>query len=153
MFAVRRSNRRSFLFAAIGAAAASLLPRRGQAAGLESADRASREQRPRPIVGASNSGYQPPVAADLKAAAPDQQIASIHFAGDKYHVTTNSGATISFPEFNLRFKTDSGVRGPIRGRPVLISASMRTDRAFVVFADPGEISTFINKDTQHQTQS
>ena len=48
-------------------------------------------------------------------------------------------------EFNLRFKTDSSDVGPEPGNPVIIGAGMQGDRASVVFASPGEISSFIKQ--------
>jgi len=51
-----------------------------------------------------------------------------------------------FWEFNLRFKTDGSENGPVAGHPVIIPASMRGDRAFVIFAAPTEISPFIKSE-------
>ncbi len=48
-----------------------------------------------------------------------------------------------FWEFNFRFKTDTSENGPPEGHPALLRASMRGDRAFVIFASPSEISAFI----------
>lgn len=56
-----------------------------------------------------------------------------------------TGEVYEFWEFNLRFKTDGSVNGPAPRDPVIISASMRGDRAFVIFASPVEISPFIQK--------
>jgi len=50
-----------------------------------------------------------------------------------------------FWEFNLRFKTDGSERGPLRGKPVLVSAGMVGDRAQAVFSAPDEISAFIER--------
>jgi cytochrome c len=83
--------------------------------------------------------------ADLRRdMGPGNRIASIRHCGDTYTVGVASGETHQFWEFNLRFKTDSSDRGPEPGRPVLIAASMMGDRAFVIFAAPGEISGFID---------
>jgi cytochrome c len=46
-------------------------------------------------------------------------------------------------EFNLRLKTDSSEQGPPEGKPAIIGAGMRGDRASVVFSKPSEISSFI----------
>jgi cytochrome c len=81
--------------------------------------------------------------ADLKAIGPEGQVAAIRYCGDTYEVTTVAGRTIPFWEFNLRFKTDSSTKGPPKGRPALLPASMSGDRAFVIFAAPQEISSFI----------
>jgi hypothetical protein len=81
--------------------------------------------------------------ADLKSIGPEGQVAAIRYCGDTYEVTTVAGKTIPFWEFNLRFKTDSSTKGPPKGRPALLPASMMGDRAFVIFAAPQEISAFI----------
>jgi cytochrome c len=82
---------------------------------------------------------------DLEAVGPDQKVTAIRYCGDSYYVATAAGETHPFWEFNLRFKTDSSDKGPGNGQPALVPASMMGDRAFVVFADPAEISTFIQK--------
>jgi hypothetical protein len=46
-------------------------------------------------------------------------------------------------EFNLRFKTDGGPLGPHPQSPVIVPLGMSGGRAFLVFASPAEISTFI----------
>jgi cytochrome c len=84
-----------------------------------------------------------PELADLKSIGPEGQVAAIRYCGDTYEVTTVAGQTIPFWEFNLRFKTDSSAKGPPKGQPALLPASMSGDRAFVVFAAPQEISAFI----------
>lgn len=89
-----------------------------------------------------------PELADLKALGPDQRVAAIRYCGDTYRVTTETGRTFPFWEFNLRFKTDSSDKGPHPGEPVIIGAGMRGDRAFVVFADPAEISASIEQECE-----
>jgi cytochrome c len=84
-----------------------------------------------------------PALEDLKKLAPQNQVEAIAYCGDTYRVSTATGQTFPFWEFNLRFKTDSSDKGPAKGRPALLPASMMGDRAFVVFADPAEISAFI----------
>jgi cytochrome c len=83
--------------------------------------------------------------ADLKSLGPGQQVTAIRYCGDTYHVTTAAGEALPYWEFNLRFKTDSSDKGPHPGQPVLLPASMMGDRAFVIFAAPAEISSFIEK--------
>jgi cytochrome c len=56
---------------------------------------------------------------------------------------TKEGAPVEYPEFDLRFKTDSTPDGPPPGTPVVINAGMKGDRGFVIFSIPGEISAFI----------
>ena len=85
---------------------------------------------------------QPPATIDLKTLGPEHQVASINSLGNVYRVRTVSGRTASFPEFDLRFKTDASSHGPAEGVPVLMPASV--DRAFIVFASPREISSFID---------
>ena len=83
-------------------------------------------------------------AMDLKAAPPANRVASVGYCGDTYKVKTESGEELEFWEFNLRIKTDSSDKGPAPERPVLISGGMMGDRAFLVFAAPAEISSFIS---------
>ncbi len=82
---------------------------------------------------------------DLKKAPSQAQVASISYCRDTYTVQTMAGATYKFWEFNLRLKTDSGNYGPHAGKPVIVGAGMQGDRASVVFATPGEISSFIKQ--------
>lgn len=96
-----------------------------------------------PAPRASGGMMQAPRLPDLEAADPRSVVTAIRYCGDTYHVTTGSGETIPFWEFNLRFKTDSSEKGPPKGRPVLVGAGMMGDRAQVVFSHPVEISTFI----------
>jgi cytochrome c len=81
----------------------------------------------------------------LGDAQPDELVTKITYCGDAYRVTTASGKTRTLWEFNLRFKTDSSSDGPREGHPVLLAASMRGDRAFVIFARPEEISTTVRR--------
>ena len=82
---------------------------------------------------------------DLKKAPAEATVTAMRHCGDSYFVTTGSGATLPFWEFNLRFKTDSGPSGPAPGKPVLVGQGMQGDRAQVVFSAPEEISSFIRK--------
>ncbi|MGI8658255.1 MAG: c-type cytochrome [Candidatus Limnocylindria bacterium] len=93
----------------------------------------------------ADDGNASPDLPDLGTLGPDRQVAAIRYCGDTYEVTTAAGETIPFWEFNLRFKTDSSDKGPRPGQPALLPASMMGDRAFVIFADPAEISTAIEK--------
>lgn len=86
---------------------------------------------------------QQPALMNLKAVEPERQVTAIRYCGDTYRVTTNAGESVPFWEFNLRFKTDSSENGPPKGHPVLLRAGMMGDRAFVIFASPREITTFI----------
>jgi cytochrome c len=91
------------------------------------------------MMGGMMSGDVP----SLKQMTADQQVTAIRYCGDTYSVTTGSGETEQFWERNLRFKTDSSADGPPRGKPALLGAGMMGDRASVIFADPAEISAFI----------
>jgi cytochrome c len=82
---------------------------------------------------------------DLKNTTPKQQVTAIRYCGDAYFVTLGTGGTFTFWEFNLRFKTDSSKDGPPKGKPAIIRAGMMGDRAFVVFAGPEEISSFVQR--------
>ena len=85
-----------------------------------------------------------PQLIDLRReVGPNNRITSIRYCGDTYTVAVETGEAHQFWEFNLRFKTDSSDQGPPPGRPVLLPASMMGDRAFVIFAAPGEISASI----------
>jgi cytochrome c len=89
--------------------------------------------------GGMMSGEVPP----LKQMTSDQQVTAIRYCGDTYSVTTANGETQQFWERNLRFKTDSSADGPPKGMPAFLGAGMMGDRASVIFADPAEISAFI----------
>jgi cytochrome c len=82
-------------------------------------------------------------APNLKQITPRVQVSAITLCQDTYRVTTADGNTRDFWERNLRFKTDSSDDGPEPGRPAILRAGMMGDRAAVIFALPGEISTFI----------
>lgn len=84
--------------------------------------------------------------ADLTQPAPNQQVTAIRYCKDAYYVTLGTGKTYTFWEFNLRFKSDSSENGPPKGQPAILASGMQGDRAFVIFADPGEISDFIRKE-------
>jgi cytochrome c len=91
------------------------------------------------MMGGMMSGEAP----SLRQMTPDQEVTSIGYCGDTYSVTTGTGETQQFWERNLRFKTDSSADGPPKGKPALLPAGMMGDRASVIFADPAEISAFI----------
>ena len=137
-------RRRSFLATIASITAALTVTRRSYGAGILDADDLARssavQSRDNALRSSSN---QASTIIDLKTLGPEHQVVSISSSGDTYRVTTVSGRTASFSEFDLRFKTDASARGPAEGIPVLMPASI--DRAFVVFAGPREISSFIDK--------
>jgi cytochrome c len=81
--------------------------------------------------------------ADLRNAPTEGRVTSLTHCKDTYTVTTADGRVEKVWEFNLRLKTDSSEAGPPEGKPVIVGAGMRGDRASVVFAKPSEISGFI----------
>jgi len=81
--------------------------------------------------------------ANLKQATPEKRVTAVQYCPDAYQVTVATGATYTFWEFNLRFKTDSGSNGPLKGQPVLVGQGMQGDRAQIVFSTPAEIGTYI----------
>lgn len=97
------------------------------------------------IAGEMQGGMMGFRALDLKTVGPDNQVTAISFCADTYDVTTATGDTHQFWEFNLRLKTDSSENGPPKGAPVIIPGGMRGDRVFVVFSSPEEISPFIKQ--------
>jgi len=142
-------RRRSFL-ANIGSMAAALsVTRRSYGAEAATGEAGRGNARPSGETATRPSRNQALATIDLKTLGPEHQVASISSSGDIYRVTTVSGRAVSFSEFDLRFKTDSSAHGPAEGIPVLMPASMRTDRAFVVFASPREISAFIERAASH----
>jgi cytochrome c len=82
---------------------------------------------------------------DLKRAPQSALVKAIRHCRDTYYVTNGEDRMRPYWEFNLRFKTDASASGPAPGAPVLVSQGMQGDRAQVVFARPGEISSFIRE--------
>lgn len=91
--------------------------------------------------GMMDAGRKP----DLRKAPPAGQVRSIKYCGDAYTIETADGKREKIWEFNLRLKTDSSDLGPSPGKPVVLGAGMRGDRASVIFASPSEISSFIKQ--------
>ena len=87
----------------------------------------------------SGAGAQPAAPTPLRNLADDQVVRAIAYCRSEYALTMGSGAQHRYPEFDLRFKTDSGRSGPEPGRPALLPAGMRGDRAQVIFASPEEL--------------
>lgn len=86
-----------------------------------------------------------PARTDLKKAPKQGQVTAITHCGDAYTVHTADGSVEKVWEFNLRFKTDTSTLGPLPGKPVIVGAGMRGDRASVVFAAPAEIGAFVRE--------
>ncbi len=72
-----------------------------------------------------------------------QQVEAINYCQGVYRVVTKQGEPVEYPEFDLRFKTDSSEDGPKPGIAVLINAGMRGDRGFVIFSSPEVLTTYL----------
>ncbi len=79
----------------------------------------------------------------LADAPLDQQVEAIDYCQGVYRVVTKQGEPVEYPEFDLRFKTDSSENGPQPGTAVLINAGMRGDRGFVIFSSPEVLTTYL----------
>ncbi len=79
----------------------------------------------------------------LADAPLDQQVETIDYCQGVYRVVTKKGEPVQYPEFDLRFKTDSSEDGPKPGTAVLINAGMRGDRGFVIFSSPEVLTTYL----------
>lgn len=97
---------------------------------------------PRPPGGGGGMMAMGP-RSDLKQVGKDRRVTAIRHCGDAYHVTTETGRTLPYWEFNLRFKTDSSANGPARGKPVLAPQGMQGDRAQVVFRTLDDLKHFL----------
>jgi len=85
---------------------------------------------------------------NLRTIKPADQVKTIRYCRDSYHVITGDGEMYDFWENNLRFKTDSSAEGPSSHIPAILGAGMMGDRASIIFAGPEEISRFIQRDCQ-----
>ena len=83
---------------------------------------------------------------DLKSSGPATRVAAISYCRDTYTVKLENGASLTFWENNLRFKTDSSEKGPQPGKPVLVPGGQQGDRAYLVFAAPQDFSAAIKSE-------
>jgi cytochrome c len=83
--------------------------------------------------------------ANLKELPPERAVQAVRYCKGRYLVSTAAGDALEFSEFNLRIKSDSSDKGPHQGKPALLPAAMMGDRAFLIFSDPAEISSYIEK--------
>ncbi len=90
-------------------------------------------------AGAHQQGKKP----HLRDAPLNQQVKAIGYCKGTYRVVTKGGSPVAYPEFDLRFKTDSSANGPAPGTPVVINAGMRGNRGFVVFSSPEDMAAFL----------
>ena len=79
----------------------------------------------------------------LRNLADDQVVEKIAYCKGEYTLTMANGDRHRYPEFNLRFKTDSSRVGPERGKPALLPGGMRGDRAFVIFSGLDDVKRFL----------
>ncbi len=82
-------------------------------------------------------------ATPLRNLADDQVVRSIRYCRGEYTLTMVSGERHRFPELNLRFKTDGNREGPEPGKPALLPAGMRGDRAQVIFSGLEDLKRFL----------
>lgn len=92
---------------------------------------------------ATSSGAQPAQPTPLKNLVDDQVVAKIGYCKGEYTLTMGSGTQHRYPEINLRFKTDGSRSGPEPGKPALLPAGMRGDRAQVIFAGLDDLKRFL----------
>lgn len=93
----------------------------------------------------AHEGHHTNTMTNLKTLLPSQQVIVIGYCQGTYEVKLKDNSTVTFKEFDLRFKIDSGPNGPNTGNALLIPAGMGGDRAFVIFSDPSIMATFFKK--------
>ena len=89
------------------------------------------------------TAHQQGTKLHLADAPLGQQVEAISYCQGVYRVVTKQGEPVEYPEFDLRFKTDSSENGPKPGTAVLINAGMRGDRGFVIFSSPEVLTTYL----------
>jgi hypothetical protein len=92
---------------------------------------------------AASSWAQPAQPTPLRNLVDDQVVARIGYCQGEYTLTMASGVQHRYPEVNLRFKTDGSRLGPEPGKPALLPAGMRGDRAQVIFAGLEDLKRFL----------
>ena len=92
---------------------------------------------------ASMAVAQPASPAPLRNLVDDQVVRSIAYCRGEYALTMVSGTQHRYPELNLRFKTDGSRLGPEAGKPALLPAGMRGDRAQIIFAGLEDLKRFL----------
>jgi cytochrome c len=95
------------------------------------------------LSGVSGALAQPASPTPLRNLVDDQVVRSAAYCRGEYTLTMASGAQHRYPEFNLRFKTDASRLGPDAGKPALLPAGMRGDRAQVIFAGLDDLRRFL----------
>lgn len=93
-------------------------------------------------MGGMMGGSEP---LNLKGAAADSVVASLHHCKDTYIVKTADGKVHKVWEYNVRLKTDSSKQGPEPGKPVVAGSGMRGDRVSIIFTSPKELGDFVKE--------
>ena len=86
---------------------------------------------------------QPAGPTPLRNLVDDQVVRSLVYCRGEYTLTMANGTQQRYPEFNLRFKTDGSRIGPEAGKPALLPAGMRGDRAQIIFASLDDLKRFL----------
>ena len=86
---------------------------------------------------------QPASPTPLRNLVDDQVVRSVVYCRGEYALTMANGTQQRYPEFNLRFKTDGSRLGPEAGKPALLPAGMRGDRAQIIFAGLDDLKRFL----------
>lgn len=84
-------------------------------------------------------------AANLRQLTPDQRVTSLTHCRGEYRVALGDGRVLTFEEYNLAFKVDTGGDGPAAGVPAIVPQRGGIDRAFVVFASVEELRQRVRK--------
>ena len=95
------------------------------------------------LSGVPGALAQPSGPTPLRNLVDDQVVRSVAYCRGEYVLTMASGTQHRYPEFNLRFKTDASSLGPEPGKPALLPAGMRGDRAQVIFAGLDDLKRFL----------
>lgn len=95
------------------------------------------------LSGVPGALAQPASPAPLRNLVDDQVVRSMAYCRGEYTLTMASGTQHRYPELNLRFKTDGSRVGPEAGKPALLPAGMRGDRAQVIFAGLDDLKRFL----------
>ena len=95
------------------------------------------------LSGVPGALAQPASPAPLRNLVDDQVVQSIVYCRGEYALVMASGTQHRYPEFNLRFKTDGSRLGPDAGKPALLPAGMRGDRAQVIFTGLEDLKRFL----------
>jgi cytochrome c len=95
------------------------------------------------LGGVSMAVAQPAGPTPLRNLVDDQVVRSMAYCRGAYTLTMADGARHTYAEFNLRFKTDGSRLGPEPGKPALLPAGMRGDRAQVIFAGLEDLKRFL----------